>query len=462
MNKLLSSVLCAIALSSFAAAAPTTGNSSSVLLSSATFSSTTSLVSTPGSTVTPTTVSTAPPASQTVPLASDDPNFIAWNVTTTEDVQPIRGSLGAKILGPQNLPIDQQNPDLLAPPTTDAGTVPNVKWPFSLSHNRIQTGGWARQQNVQQLPIATSMAGVNMRLEAGAIRELHWHQTAEWAYVLKGTTQITSVDQLGRNYVANVGPGDLWYFPPGIPHSLQGTSDLDEGTEFLLIFPDGNFSDDDTFLLTDWLAHVPKEVLAKNFQTSISAFNEVPAEQLYIFPGAPPNTTVPPQDPQGQVPQPFSFAFSQVKPTQYSGGTAKIADTTNFPIAQDIAVAEVTVEPGAMRELHWHPTQDEWGFFLEGSARVTVFAAEGNAQTFDFEPGDISFTPRSFGHYVENIGNTTLKFLEIFNTPVFQDVSLAQWLALTPPILVKEHLGLSDETIASLNKTKQVVVGPRA
>ncbi|TCD65975.1 hypothetical protein EIP91_001967 [Steccherinum ochraceum] len=443
MNKLLSSVLCAIAISAAAIGAPTAGNSTSV------------------SSSTSNTATTAPPASQTVPLASDDPNNIEWNVTTTEDVQPIRGSLGAQILGPQNIPIDQQNPDLLAPPTSDAGSIPNIKWPFSLSHNRLQTGGWARQQNVQQLPISTSMAGVNMRLESGAIRELHWHQTAEWAYVLKGTTQITSVDQLGRNYVANVGPGDLWYFPPGIPHSLQGTSDNDEGTEFLLVFPDGNFSEDDTFLLTDWLSHVPKEALARNFQTSISAFDTIPGDTLYIFPGTPPTTSEPPQDPQGQVPEAFSFAFSQLNATQYSGGTAKIADSTVFPIATSVAVAEVTVEPGAMRELHWHPTQDEWGFFLEGSARVTVFASQGNAQTYNFEPGDISFTPSNFGHYVENIGNTTLKFLEIFNTAVFQDVGLAQWLALTPPILVKEHLGLSDETIASFNKTKQVVVGPK-
>lgn len=304
------------------------------------------------------------------------------------------------------------------------------------------------------------MAGVDMRLEAGAIRELHWHQTAEWAYVLKGTTQITAVDQDGKNFVANVGPGDLWYFPPGIPHSLQATNDTKEGSEFLLIFPDGNFSDDDTFLLTDWLAHVPKEVIARNFQTNIAAFNEIPGEQLYIFPSDPPANDVPVPDPQGQVSQSFAFNLSQVQPTQYSGGTAKIIDSTTFKVSTQIAVAEITVEPGAMRELHWHPTQDEWGFYLEGAGRMTIFASSGNAQTYNFEPGDISFVPATFGHYIENIGNTTLRFLEIFKSDRFQDVGLAQWLALTPPALVKAHLQLSDETISHLNKTKQVVVGP--
>ena len=67
----------------------------------------------------------------------------------------------------------------------------------------------------------------------------------------------------------------------------------------------------------------------------------------------------------------------------------------------------------------------------------------------------------SLGHYVENTGNTTLRFLEIFNSDRFEDVSLAQWLALTPPKLVQEHLQLSNNTIAHFNNTKDRVVGPK-
>jgi len=119
----------------------------------------------------------------------------------------------------------------------------------------------------------------------------------------------------------------------------------------------------------------------------------------------------------------------------------------------------VTVEPGALRELHWHPTQDEWLYVLEGNARMSIFAASSNARTFDYQAGDIGYVPASFGHYVENIGNTTLHYLEIFNTDRFEDVSLTQWLALTPPEIVSANLHLSDEVIAHLKKTKQLVVG---
>ncbi|KAI0784529.1 oxalate decarboxylase [Abortiporus biennis] len=398
----------------------------------------------------------------TNPYASNDPNLPLWTIYDNIIPQPIRGPLGATILGPQNVPIAIENPSLLAPPTTDHGTVPNAKWPFALSHNRLQRGGWARQQTVDDMPIATGLAGVNMRLEAGAIRELHWHTAAEWAYVIKlcfGTSQITIVTPEGQNYVANVNPGDVWYFPPGQPHSIQATATDPEGTEFLLVFPDGSFNEDSTFLLTDWLAHVPKEVIAKNFGTDTSSLNHLPGEELYIFPSdTPPINNPSPTSPEGTTSQPYTYAFSQVQPTQHSGGTVKILDSRTFKVSTGISVADVTVEPGAMRELHWHPTEDEWTFFLEGSGRISLFAAQSNARTFDYQAGDIAYIPKSYGHYVENTGNTTLHFLEIYNSDRFQDVSLTQWLALIPPALVKAHLNLSDETIEHLSKTKSMVV----
>ncbi|KAI0729961.1 oxalate decarboxylase [Fomitopsis betulina] len=410
--------------------------------------------------VTGSSVAPAVAPSETVLFASDLHNGIMWNTTTDSDPQPMRGQLGGTILAQQNIPLQQQNPDILAPPTTDHNTVPNVKWPFSLSPTRLNTGGFARQQNINQMPIAKSMAGVDMRLEAGAIRELHWHKTSEWAYVLSGYTQVSAVDAYGRNFVGTVGPGDLWYFPPGVPHSLQATNQTEEGSEFLLIFDNGDFSDGSTFLLTDWLAHTPKEVIAKNFGTSMAAWKDIPGEQLYIFPGVPPvPDAAAPEDPQGQVPNPYIYKLSEQNATQLAGGALKVADSRNFTVATTISLAEVWVEPGGMRELHWHPTQDEWTYYISGSARVTEFASSATAQTFNYVAGDIGFVPASYGHYVENIGNETLHYLEIFNNDLVVDVSLSQWLALTPPELVKEHLHISDDTIAHLSKVKPYVVG---
>ena len=130
--------------------------------------------------------------------------------------QPIRPGHGGTDLGPRNLQRDAQNPDLLVPPSTDHGTLPNLRFSFSDSHMRLESGGWTRQVTVRELGISKSIAGVNMRLNAGGVRELHWHKAAEWAYMLYGTARITAIDPQGRAFVDDVGVGDLWYFASGI------------------------------------------------------------------------------------------------------------------------------------------------------------------------------------------------------------------------------------------------------
>ena len=132
----------------------------------------------------------------------------------------------------------------------DEGTVPNQRFPFEEAHNRLEPGGWAREVTKRELPVATELAGVNMHLDEGAVRELHWHKQAEWAYMLCGRARITAFDVDGRTSADDVREGDLWYFPAGIPHSIQG---LRGGCEFLLVFDDGGFSENATFLISDWL-----------------------------------------------------------------------------------------------------------------------------------------------------------------------------------------------------------------
>jgi oxalate decarboxylase/phosphoglucose isomerase-like protein (cupin superfamily) len=51
---------------------------------------------------------------------------------------------------------------------------------------------------------------VNMRLEAGVYRELHWHSEAEWAYILKGSCRMTVLDVEGGSYIDDLEEGDLW------------------------------------------------------------------------------------------------------------------------------------------------------------------------------------------------------------------------------------------------------------
>src|SRR5215510_9224901 len=125
--------------------------------------------------------------------------------------QPQRPGRGGTDPGPRDLVRDRENPDLLLPPSTDHGTLPNLRFSFADAHMRLESGGWTRQITSRELGISKNIAGVNMRLNAGGVRELHWHKAAEWAYMLYGTARITAVDAQGRNFVDDVGVGDLWY-----------------------------------------------------------------------------------------------------------------------------------------------------------------------------------------------------------------------------------------------------------
>src|SRR5271157_5571028 len=175
--------------------------------------------------------------------------------------------------GPQDPGLAGNEPSFLNPPATDVNGMPQFWSSFNLAPKRIQNGGWARQITSDDFKISSTIAGVNMRLGPGGVRELHWHQQAEWAVVTYGNCRVTILDSEGRPQVADVKEGDLWYFPAGLPHSLQGTGD--NGGEFVLAFDNGESSEFNTLLLTDWIAHTRPEALAKNFGVPEEAFKNI-------------------------------------------------------------------------------------------------------------------------------------------------------------------------------------------
>jgi len=189
-------------------------------------------------------------------------NFIGTAAAAIGSVAALQKVVGADRSksdpGPANPALDGQNPDSMWPVSTDSKSlVQNFKYPFSFANKRTYEGGWSREVTVRELPVSKTLAGVNMRLTAGGVRELHWHTSAEWAIMLYGTARITAIDADGKSFVADVKKNDLWFFPPGLPHSIQGLNP--DGCEFMLVFDDGNFSESETVLLSDSMAHLPRE-----------------------------------------------------------------------------------------------------------------------------------------------------------------------------------------------------------
>ena len=364
--------------------------------------------------------------------------------------------------GPQDPGLANNEPAFLNPPATDVNGMPQYWASFNLAPKRIQDGGWARQITQDDFKISTTISGVNMRLGPGGVRELHWHQQAEWAVMTYGNCRVTILDLAGRPQVADVKEGDLWYFPAGLPHSLQGLDP--DGAEFVLAFDNGESSEFNTLLVTDWIAHTPPEVLAKNFGVPAEAFKNIPLHNKWIYQSkiaAPPLATVEAQmaAAAGTPTNPYVFRLADVTPTrETASGSVRIADSTNFVVAKTVAASRVTIKPGGMREMHWHPNADEWLYILKGSGRATVFNTGPAAISTNFHAGDIGYVKKALGHYLENTGNTDLVYMEVFRADRFEEVSLSDWLAHSPVDMVAETLNVDPAVIAQFPKNRPDIV----
>ncbi len=363
--------------------------------------------------------------------------------------------------GQENKALLAENPNSNTPPPTDHGDVGPIWYSFDLAKKRVQEGGWTHEVTERVLPSSKDLAGVNMRLTAGSYRELHWHTADEWAYMLYGTARVTIMSADGAMFIEDVGEGDLWMFPAGLPHSIQGLEP--DGAEFLLVFNQGSFAEDATFLISEWLKHTPPEVLAKNFGVDASVADLLPQQTLYIFPGNLPGSLESERAEIGgaQVASKVDYVFrtkSMLPSKKNASGEVRIIDSRNFPASNKIAAAVVRIKPGGMRELHWHPNASEWQFYIAGKGRMTVFFPVSNARTMDFNANDVGFVPSNAPHYVENTGSEDLVFLEMFAATEFMDVSLNQWLRRLPAGIVKDHLNFDKALLEKILAEKRVIL----
>jgi oxalate decarboxylase len=328
---------------------------------------------------------------------------------------------------------------------------------------RVVAGNEAREATVKQLPISKGIAGVSMRLEPGGSRELHWHATAaEWAYVVEGRVRTTVIDPEGNFETDDFGPGDIWYFPRGHGHSLQG---LGPGTtRFILIFDNGYFSEFGTFSITDWIGHSPVELVRKNLGLSPELIAKLPREEVYFGRGpVPPAEPVPTLHGTQRSPRlTHKYELLKQQPhSVHSGGREWRVGADRFPISQTITGVILELAPGGLRELHWHPTSDEWQYVLSGKVHVTMFGSHGRYRIETLERGDVGYIPQGYGHSIENASETeATRILIGFNTGHYEAIDLSAWIAGNPRYLIENNFGISATAAESFPRDR-VFIAPK-
>jgi oxalate decarboxylase len=314
--------------------------------------------------------------------------------------------------------------------------IPSLKFDIEAQTHWKGPAGSANEATVAEFPISQSIAGVSMRLKPGAIRELHWHAlAAEWAYMIEGRVRTTVVMPNGQSAIDEFGPGDTWYFPRGHGHLLQGLGPGE--AHFLLGFDNGHFSEFGTFSITDWIANTPPEIASRVLN--------VPLEELRLK--------------ESQSSQ-FShkYRLDMQPPRVFEGGMEYMVTQKDFPIQSTFTAVKMILQPGALREMHWHPHADEWQYYLSGQARMTVFGSHGRIRTEDYRKGHVGFVPQGYGHYIEQVGNQPTELLILFNSPEYQEISLANWLGGNPTSLLSDNFGVPANIIDQLPKKERGIL----
>jgi oxalate decarboxylase len=339
--------------------------------------------------------------------------------------------------------------------------LPTFKFELEKSQGKVVGNSVGKESTVKQLPIAKGIAGVSMRLEPGAMRELHWHATAaEWAFVLEGRVRTSVIDPQGRAEINEFEPGDVWYFPRGHGHMLECLGQ--RPAHFVLIFDNGYFSEFGTFSITDWIGHTPKELLAKNFSLPASTFDGFPKDEVYFARGA-----VPPEEPttplEGHKLPPDTHKYrltSQDPHSVYRGGREWRVGAAEFPISTTVTGVILELYPGGLRGLHWHPTADEWFYMIDGQMSCTLFGSHGRYRTETFSKGDTGSIPQGYGHSVENIGKETCRVLIGFNTGHYETIDLSQWIAGNPADVLATNFSKPESLFAKFPHS-DVFISPK-
>lgn len=331
---------------------------------------------------------------------------------------------------------------------------------FGLDRGPVKatTGGWARDVTARSLPLATQIAGAHLYMNAGGSREMHWHTSAEWAFILAGECQVAVLDPDGELDVANYGPGDLWFFPKGHAHGIFTLGQ--QPCHAILAFDDGLYSERGTFGISDWLSRFDAATLAHSFNVSPASFASFPQGETYINQGE-----IIPLDSKAahdvhELPPAKShrYRLMAAKPWRsFPGGTLHLASAREFPVSASMTGLIIRLQSGAMQEPHWHPNANEWFYVSKGRVRATLFTADKHMAVAEVGVGDCGYFPLGWGHSLEAIGGEGCEIITILDSGHFQDISLSEWIAKVPRHMLTNNLHTDEAVLARFPRQKVVI-----
>jgi len=265
---------------------------------------------------------------------------------------------------------------------------------------RVERQGGVRVDvTADQLPILDGMALATLRLDAGAVREPHWHpNAAELSYCLEGSASMTIVESGGKRVTMSVEAGDLAFVPPGLIHHIENTAA--RVTRFVVCFSNERYED---LNLSTAMSQMPPPVLDSAFGVGAGTFDWVRpvGDPAFIArTGSAEASRL--NDPTVH----YRCRLEHLEPAlKNAGGSVIFGRADDFPVLDGLAMYSLRMNGEAVREPHWHPNAAELNYVIEGSVRLTIVSPGGGVETVDLDAGDISYIPKAYFHHIETLGD---------------------------------------------------------
>ena len=343
--------------------------------------------------------------------------------------------------------------------TSGVKLAPQGKKPTSFKYNlegapsQTFPGGTVRTATAANIQELSGMSISSESIAPGAMHELHWHINAnELNYCLSGQGEIGILLSGTENAIFAIQPGSVSFVPLGAMHYIRNT-----GTDTLRIITAFTNENPERIDFSNSLGFIPRNLLAQTYSLPTQAFPSLPEQADQFLVNVGPVPTPSPVSASG----PFTANFNNIAPKVSPGGTLGVLTNQNIPPLDGITLFLLTVQPGGLREPHWHPNVSELNYCVQGGAQFEIITPDNTRETFSVQPGDTAFVPQNYFHYIASTTNDPLVFLIFFSGTTVGHVDLSQITTFFPRDLIAASFGSNLHIFDNIPNLGDVSIAPK-
>lgn len=308
--------------------------------------------------------------------------------------------------------------------------------------------GSVRGVDAGNFPLLRGMSMRRLVLAPGVVREPHWHANAdELAYCVSGEVLVSLLDTGDVFGSFTIGAGEMFHVTTGSLHTIENVGEGE--AELIIVF---SHEKPEEFSLHGAFGAMTDAVLGNTFTLPASDFSVLRRETgspMLVRRGAP--AVVPAST---ALPDPHKFGVEAATPLiDHPYGTARVARSKFWPALRNLAMYAIDIPENGMREPHWHPGTAEMGYVHKGRARMSILDPDGSVDTYQLEPGDTYFIPKSYPHHIEVIADEDIHFLVFFDQAMPADIGYRASTTSVSTDVLAAVFGIAPESVPPLPVT---------